>query len=276
MLKINFYLFYAIFVLASFLSGCSGRQGIPVGEIPKPQKVDASVRNQTLSYAKEYAEQNGHTIVNNPKTKQRLQTMVDRLARASGATGFSYPVVLVDAGQEVNAAAVNGSVIMVYTELINRVKNDDELATIIGHEVAHIIAKHHADDGSKGRAEAVSLGSSVIGLVTEVGVVIAGGGSGVASVASDVSSGVSEAVGTGAFVLSYDRDMEREADHVGMMLMAKAGYNPEAAIQVWARAKEILGGESGSSFFSTHPSSSDRMERLKEALPIAMKLYSRR
>lgn len=261
------------FVLVQ-LSACSGRATIPVGEIPQAQVPDLAKRKSTLSAAYGYAQQNGYSVTHDARQEKRLQSMVDRMARAAGAQGFSYPVVLIDAGEDVNAAAMNGSVIMVYQGLLKRVRNDDELATIIGHEVAHIVTKHHEDDGAEGREAAVSIGSSLIGLAAGVGAAVAGAGSTASGLASDLGEGVSATVGTGAFVRSYDRDMEREADQVGLMIMSKAGYNPEAAVTLWQRADEVFGeGGGGGSFLSTHPTSSDRLERIQEAMPVAKKYF---
>jgi predicted Zn-dependent protease len=83
-------------------------------------------------------------------------------------------------------------------------------------------------------------------------------------------------VGMGAYALAYDRDMEYEADHIGMMLMAKAGYDPSAAIRFWTNSDEIFGGSNSLSFFSTHPSNSDRLDALNEYLPIAQQYYTQR
>lgn len=265
---------FLVFLLLE-LTACGGRKMVAVGEIPAPTPPDMAKRKATVLTAYGYAKQNGYEVIRNAGEERRVQNMVDRLARAAGAQGFSYPVILLDAGTEVNAAAVNSSIILVYEELLRKVPNDDELATIIGHEVGHIVAKHADDDGAEGRQSAVGVGSQLAGLAAGIGVALAGGGSSAAGLASDVTSDVSNVVGTGAFVRAYDRDMEREADQIGLMIMAKAGYNPEAAINIWKRAEDLFGaGGGGGSFLSTHPSSSDRMDRIAKAMPIALKYYA--
>ncbi len=261
---------------AAASTGCAARASIPLGQIPVAERPDPAVLNSTLSYVNGQAASNNQKIVKNAAQKSRVQKIVDRLARAASAKGFSYPVVLVDAGDEVNAAAVNGSVIMVYTELLKRVPNDSELATVLGHEVGHILAKHHTDEGSQGRAQEVSVGSAILGTVVSVGASVAGAGAGAADLAGDVTSDVTEIVGTGAYVLAYDRDMEREADNVGLMLMAKAGYDPRSAVTFWSKAGEIFGGDDSLAFFSTHPASDDRVARLQEAMPLALSYYSKK
>ena len=259
--------------LLALQSACSLRQGIPVGQIPVPQQVSPSDKQSSLAMVDQYASQSGYKVVKDKKTERRIQGMVDKMAKAAGASGYSYPVVILDAGDEVNAAAVNGATILVHTSLLEKLKNDDELAVVIGHEIAHIAAKHHADDGEEDRATAVSVGSSLAGLAVSIGASVAGAGSGAASLAGDVTEGVTGVVGEGALVKAYSRDMETEADHVGIMIMAKAGYDPRAALEVWGRAEEIFGSADGSDFFSTHPSSGNRLEDLQAAMPKALEYY---
>ena len=79
-------------------------------------------------------------------------------------------------------------------------------------------------------------------------------------------------MGTGV-VLSYGRAMEHEADHMGMLLMAKAGYDPAIALTVWEKADQVLGGGGGSSFFSSHPSHGDRLQRLRDDYEYALPYY---
>jgi predicted Zn-dependent protease len=204
---------------------------------------------------------------------ERAKRIVDRLARAAGADSFSYPVYIVDAGEDVNAATINNNTVVVYRELLRRVPNDNELATVLAHEIAHAVARHSDDKTSENREKAVGVGSYILGTVAAVAVAAAGGGSAAANLAGNVAEGATGAVGMGAIVRSYDRKLEYEADHVGLMIMAKAGYDPRLAISFWEKAPEIFGDKSGSSFWSTHPGHDDRKENLEEAMPLAMQFY---
>lgn len=271
--KSSFFRITAALWLSLMASACSARQSVPLGQIPVPPVPDATQRQTSMSMVQQYASGSGYTVVRDEKARARVQRVVDRLSTAAGAT-TSYPVTLVDAGEEVNAAAVNGASIVVHTSLLRKVPNDDELATVLGHEMAHIAAQHHNDNGQEERASTVSVGSSLVGLAATVGASVAGAGSGAADMAGDLTSGVTETVGTGAYVLSYSRDMEREADQIGLMIMAKAGYNPQAAVTFWQNAAEIFGSADGSDFFSTHPASGDRVERLEAAMPKALEYYA--
>lgn len=269
--KRNFF-FLCLFLLQ--VCAC-GRKMVPVGEIPPPMPPDMAKRSSTMNAAFGYAQKKGYRVIHKPAEERRIQGMVDRLARAAGAQGFTYPVVLLDAGEDVNAAAMNGSIILVYEAILRKLPQDDELATILGHEVGHIVAKHADDNGSEERAKTAAVGSALVGMAAGMGASLAGVGASTAGMAQDVTTDVSNTVATGAFVRSYDRDMEREADQVGLMIMAKAGYDPQAALRVWEKAETIFGaGGGGGSFMSTHPSSKDRLQRIREAMPVAEKYYA--
>lgn len=260
----------AFTVVSCAASGCSSRKMLPLGEIPPPSRPDSTVQQATLSLIQNKAQANGQPVVADPAPKRRVQSIVDRLAHAAGAADFTYPVTVVNAGDDVNAMAVNGSAIVVFQELLKRVHSDDELATVLGHEIGHILGKHNEDHGAKDRAENVSVASSILGTVAAVGVAAAGGGSMGARAAGSLTRGTTAVVGAGAYVRSYNRDMEREADQIGIVLMARACFDPHAAITFWQRSDEILGA-TGGSFLSTHPSNEDRLKRLEAALPVAVK-----
>jgi predicted Zn-dependent protease len=198
--------------------------------------------------------------------------MVNRLAAAAGFGATSIPVYVVDAGEDVNAMAVNGGAMVIFTRLLERVPDTDELATVLGHEIAHMASHHHEDEGEQEREDGVSIFSSVIGGVANVAVSVATGSSAAGDLAGDLTEVTSGTIGEGYIVKAYSRDMEYEADHVGLMLMTKAGYDPEGAIRFWSRTDEIFGEDmSGSSFLSTHPSGPERIEAIKAALPFTEK-----
>ena len=262
-----------LLVVVSLLTGCSARQGVPVGQIPAfevPSKQEAESVKMTVANG---LKQEGHAIATSGAEYQRAQRIIDRLSAAAGSGGFQFPLLIADAGEDVNAMVADGKTVVVYKELMNRVPNDEELATVLAHEVGHVLGKHHEDNGAEDRKKEVAVGSAILGTVADIALT-AVGFSALGTVVGDVTEGTVSVVGMGAYALSYDRDMEYEADHIGMMLMAKAGYNPEAAIRFWGKSDEVFGGSNSMSFFSTHPSNSDRLDSLKEYLPIAQKYYT--
>jgi predicted Zn-dependent protease len=260
-------------VLATILTGCSARQGVPVGQIPgfqAPTKQEAESVKMAVAQG---LKQEGHAIATSGPEYQRARRIIDRLSAAAGSGGFQFPLIIADAGQDVNAMVADGKTVVVYKELMNRVPSDDELATVLAHEVGHVLGKHHEDNGTQERTNEVAVGSAILGTVADVALT-AVGFSALGTVVGNVTEGTVNMVGMGAYALAYDRDMEYEADHIGMMLMAKAGYDPSAAIRFWAKSDEIFGGSNSFSFFSTHPSNSDRLDALNEYLPIAQKYYT--
>lgn len=254
--------------------GCSVRPNIPLGQIPpavRPAPVEVAATRSIVQ--SELGDKSGYKLSESGADYKRVKTIVDKLARAAGAYDFTYPVIIADAGKDVNAMAVNDNTMVVYKELLRKVPSDDELATVISHEVAHIVAGHGKDTTSKEREGWVSVGSTVLGSMASIGASAAGADY-VSDIAGSATEGAANLIGTGAVVRAYDRKLEYEADQVGLMLMGKAGYNPVAAISFWNKSQEIFGGDTGGIFLSTHPSSGNRTARLQEALPKAQEYYA--
>jgi predicted Zn-dependent protease len=235
---------------------------VPQAAVPS----QANIANTRQAIIQELGQRQGFRLYNSGAEHARVNRIVRRLSAASGLGGFSYPVYIADAGRKVNAMAVNGNTIVVYKELLRRVPNDNELAAVLAHEVAHITNRHHQDNTMEQRDAMVQIGSAILGSVVGSHVDVDSG-----RVARDIAG----TVGKGAFVNSYSRSMEFEADHTGMLLMAKAGYNPEGALSFWGRSKEIFGSTSSLDFLSTHPADARRLERLRQSLPLAMQYYRR-
>lgn len=255
----------------ALLCACSARSGVAPGTIPPPAYPDAQMKSETPQMLNAFISQNGWTRL---KRGGALQVRSERVARkvlsAAGYQASEFPVDVVDAGEEVNAMVLNGSSIVVFQELLNRV-NDEELAVVLSHEVGHLLGKHAAEhDEEESRAETVSTASSILGSIASIATSAAGYG-GISGTVGDLTEGTTGMIGYGAYVGSFSRSQEYEADHIGLMLLAKAGYDPEAAIRFWAREEEVFGSASSSTaaFFSTHPAGSDRVGQLQEYLPLA-------
>ena len=270
-----FRLFRILLLLMLLLSAaCSGRSSIPLGTIPiaEPPSPPAVVRTARALQAK--ALKDGDQIIKSGSDYQRCKRVVDRLTKAVGLPPGTWPLYIIDGSQIANAAAVNQTTIIVYTGLIRRLKGDDELATILAHEITHIIGKHAPDKDKGSKSTFIDLGGSIVGQFAAVGAAATGLSAESAQQLGGLAQKTTQVVGSGV-ILSYDRSMEYEADHVGLMIMAKAGYDPRAAIGLWQRSDEIFGGPGimSISFLSTHPSSGNRADELKKALPAALKYY---
>lgn len=267
------YRLIAALLLASalFTSGCESTQeryssGYREGVIPTASRPsNDNIRQTRALLINRVAPQEKIRLTQTGARYNRVKRIVNRLSRAAGLRGFSYPVYIADAGNKVNAFAYQGNTIVVYKALVDKLPRDDELAAVLGHEISHILGDHHANQSAEKRRVAVGVAAAVIGAVV---------GSEVSSSAGSIAEYASSTIGTGYFVRPYDRGMEYEADHVGMLLMAKAGYNPEGAIRLWSKAGRVMGSAGANqNFLSTHPSHGNRVERLRKTLPLAQRYY---
>jgi predicted Zn-dependent protease len=171
----------------------------------------------------------------------------------------------------VNAFCLPGGKIGVYTGLLTVVQSDAELAAVIGHEVAHALARHSAERLSDQRAATVALTAASVALA------VLGARSGTTSPGTSAALSVAAlAAGAGVtygVLLPMSRKQESEADHIGLVLMALAGYDPHAAIALWERLASLNKGQKGAQWLSTHPTDDARIADIKSWVPEAMKYY---
>lgn len=160
----------------------------------------------------------------------------------------------------VNAWCMPGGKVVVYTGIMNVAKTETELAVVIGHEVAHAVAKHGSERMSQGLIQ--EFGGAVLSQAL--------------SQKSELAQGLFlTAYGVGSNILGvlpYSRLHESEADKLGLVFMAMAGYNPEASVTFWERMSQS--GQSAPEFLSTHPSDKTRINKILEFMPEAMKYYN--
>jgi predicted Zn-dependent protease len=155
----------------------------------------------------------------------------------------------------VNALCMPGGKIAVFTGIIDTLKlTDDELAVVLGHEMAHALREH-------ARARAAKVTLTNVGTLA-VGLVIGG------------NVGELARQGGGLLNLKFNRDDERDADLIGMEIAARAGYDPEAGITLWQKMAQVARG-APPTWLSTHPSNEDRVRRMKAAMKDVAKLYER-
>ncbi len=194
---------------------------------------------------------------------QRLVSAINRYYASKGLTkeleGYQWEYNLVDA-KDVNAWAMPGGKIVVYTGLLPITQNEAALAVVLGHEITHALAHH----GNERMSQAlVAQGIGVVG-----GVLTSGN--------KQVSDIFNNVYGPGAQVgvlLPNSRKQELESDRFGLIFTAMAGYNPREAIPLWERMKELSNGNRPPEFLSTHPAEETRIEKLKELMPEALKYY---
>jgi predicted Zn-dependent protease len=191
---------------------------------------------------------------------QRVQRIANRLipqvnVYRPDARTWNWQVNMIKSN-ELNAYCAPGGKIMFYTGIIDRLKlNDDEIAAIMGHEMAHALREHGRERAS--RSSATQLGLSV--LASAVG--LTEGQAQVAGIATQLG-----------LDLPFNRSQESEADSLGLELMARAGYNPQAAITLWNKMSAASQGEPPQ-FLSTHPGSQNRIRTIQILLPRVTPLY---
>jgi predicted Zn-dependent protease len=172
---------------------------------------------------------------------------------------------------EVNAFCLPGGKIAVYTGLLTVVQSDAELAAVLAHEVAHALARHSAERLSDERAATVGLTALTVGLA------VVGAGTGVTTPGTSAAISVAAmAAGAGVsygILMPMSRQQESEADHIGLVLMAMAGYDPHAAITLWERLASLGNPQKGPQWLSTHPTDAARIADIKSWVPEAMKYY---
>lgn len=202
----------------------------------------------------------------NRKETQRLQLVGKRIASVARLPNARWEFVLFES-DEPNAFALPGGKVGVYTGILPITRDDAGLATVVAHEIAHASARHGAERMSHGMA--VQLGGAVLSGVL--------GAYGVGGAGSDLAM---QAYGLGTQVgvlLPYSRTQELEADRIGLLYMARAGYDPRAAVAFWQRFQAYNARQGGRppEFLSTHPMDSHRIAALQKFMPQAVAEYRR-
>lgn len=187
------------------------------------------------------------------------------LAAARGAKSsiqwdaFNWDVSVIQSDQA-NAFCLPGGKIAVYTGIIPIAQNQDALAAIMGHEIAHALLRHSGE--RMAQQKLVQLGSMAAGVA-------------VGDMEPQQQRAIMAVMGAGAqygVLLPFSRDHESEADEVGLMLAAAACYDPREAIGLWERMGQAKGGQAPPEFMSTHPSGSTRIQHLQSLMPKALEL----
>lgn len=194
----------------------------------------------------------GTKIANAAKTYLKQHGMLGRVA------GFDWEFKLVNSPEK-NAWCMPGGKVVFYTGILDVTQNDAGLAVVMGHEIAHAIARHGNERMSQGLA--VQLGGVGLGVAMSQ-----------QSAATQNIFLQSYGVGSTLGMLKYSRVHESEADHMGLVFMAMAGYNPEEAPKFWQRMA-AGGGQAPPEFMSTHPSHSTRVSNLNKWMAEAKKYY---
>ncbi len=196
---------------------------------------------------------------------QKLANAVENYLRNNGLANevsqYQWEFNLVQDNQ-VNAFCMPGGKIVVYEGILPVTQDETSLAIVLGHEIAHAVAKHSAEQMSTAIKQ--QYGAQALSVLMS-GV---GASSGLQNIAGTVFG-----LGAQGASAKYSRDHESEADHLGIIFAAMAGYDPNAAVNFWQRMSSATGGGS-TSWLSTHPSDATRIKQIRGWLPEAMKYYT--
>ena len=237
------------------------RQKAPVTH--RQERVGLTDRQQMQLGSEEYAKtlrQYQARIIEAGPAYSEVQRVARRIETVAGRDkpAFVWKVTLLRKN-EANAYCLPGGKIVVYTGILQLTRNEAGLATVLGHEVAHATAEHVAE-----RIERQHL--------TEVAATIIAGGVAVTP-GQFIRIRALLGVGGAAASLPFSRSQESEADHIGLVYMARAGYNPREAVAFWKRMLRASRGKQPPEFASDHPSDKRRVEQVREWLPEAERAY---
>jgi predicted Zn-dependent protease len=237
------------------------RQKTPVTH--RQERVGLTDKQQMQLGSEEYAKtlrQYRARIVESGAAYSEVQRVARRIEVVAGRDkpGFVWRVTLLRKN-EANAYCLPGGKIVVYTGILPLTRNDAGLATVLGHEVAHATAEHVAE-----RIERQHL--------TQIAATIIAGGVAVTP-GQFIRVRALLGVGGAAASLPFSRAQESEADHIGLVYMARAGYDPREAVAFWKRMLRASRGKEPPEFASDHPSDKHRVERIREWLPEAERAY---
>ncbi|HTU66551.1 MAG TPA: M48 family metallopeptidase [Steroidobacteraceae bacterium] len=251
-------------------SGCETVKTTSAGAVGVDRKQQMLVSNDAIeegaaqAYEAELkAAREKGTLNKNPAQLARVTNVAKRIVAATptfrqDAIGWSWQFN-VQQTDELNAYCMPGGRIMVYSGLIDKLDlSDAELATVLAHEVAHALREHTRERVSRTYAQQLVLA-----------------GAAAATGASEGVTNIANMVGQVTFQLPFSREQESEADRIGLELMARAGYDPRAALTLW---KKMSAAEQGGTpkFLSTHPAPDDRIKAIEKRLPVVLPLYTPR
>ena len=196
-------------------------------------------------------------VSSDPRLNEQVTRVGQRIAAATARNDYQWEFKVLEDTQA-NAFCLPGGKVAVYTGLLPVAQTTGGLAVVLGHEIGHVVARHGAERMSQGLV--AQVGGSLLSAVM-------GGGPNASMVLAAYGLGAQVGV-----LLPFSRTQESEADHIGLILMAKAGYDPRAAVAFWERMEKQGGGKTPE-FLSTHPSHGTREQQVQAWMPEALRYY---
>ena len=262
--KSIFFVFLSVLVIACSKNALTGKSQFTAFPESDLQQMASGQYQEFLSTNRVVPTSGNRDAEMVRRVGQRITRAVEAYYAEQGISdklkGYKWEYNLVD-DKAVNAWCMPGGKIVVYTGLLPVTQNEAALATVMGHEVAHALLQH----GNQ------RMSSQMGAQVVQAGLQVA-----LASKPVETQNAFLTAYGLGAQVgvlLPFSRKHELEADEWGLIFAARAGYNPQEAINLWKRMEQASQGSKPPEFLSTHPSEGTRIEQLEKLMPKAMKEY---
>jgi len=194
-----------------------------------------------------------------PRLNAVVQRVGNRIAQAAAQPNYKWQFFVIDK-DVLNAFCLPGGKVFVYKGLFRAVQNEDQLAVVMAHEVAHAIARHGAE-----RMSMMQLGRMGKTIAAQT---ISGG-----KYAGAINKAYGSVEGVG-IMLPFSRKFEYEADEIGLYLMTQAGYDPREALKFWDNMRRLTAGQKKPpEFLSTHPADINRIKKIQERIPVALEHY---
>ncbi|NVJ99007.1 MAG: M48 family metallopeptidase [Alphaproteobacteria bacterium] len=224
-----------------------------------PASQDAALGLEAMNEVKKTA-----PVVTKGAMAERIKRIGERIAAISDRPDLDWEFVVIDE-PVLNAWALPGGKVAVYAKMAESFPSDDELAAVMGHEIAHAVLRHGAEQMSRAQMQnLLILGAGVaVGVATED------------EQNTQMAIGLASLATAGFVQLPHSRKMELEADHVGAIYMAKAGYDPRGAVRLWQHMKTLKEGAQQPTFLSTHPSDDNRIARLEGRMDEYLTYYQK-
>lgn len=191
-------------------------------------------------------------ISKDAKQTARIRNIGNRIAKAADKKDFKWEFNLVD-DKQINAFCLPGGKVVVYTGILKIAQNDDQLATVMSHEIAHALARHGAERMSH---------QQISNTVQTLGNILMDTTAPEYKDTFNMAYGYTTQYGV---MLPYSRSHEHEADEIGIHLMKKAGYNIHEAVKFWENMKKVK-GDTPPEFLSTHPSDDNRIKKISQTV----------
>jgi predicted Zn-dependent protease len=234
----------------------TGRSQLQFMSPEQESQMGVQAFQQTLAKAK---------VSSDAAASEMVTRVGSRIAAVTGHPEYKWEYRLIQDDKQANAFALPGGKVAVYTGILPITRDESGLAAVLGHEIGHVVARH----GGERLSQQMLVN---VGLETTMATLSGGNPATVQAVASLLGAGATVGV-----LLPWSRAQESEADHLGLILMAKAGYDPHAARDLWVRmAAASQGSGKPPEFLSTHPSDPTRIRQIEVWLPEAMQSYQPR